>query len=149
MEDRIFEEKAPYDQSLVRVATIMPFVIMTPVFLLMAYSEPALSGLAIVLLFLIPAIILTTVYGLGVPGVVVVSHWGIVVKHGLLVRIRIPAKEILAITIEPPPWWLNYYYLYANAQWLRIGKASGLLKWWYIPTSRANRLKQVIESLQV
>jgi len=144
----IFQDIAPYDRSLVNVAVIMPIVIMSPVFLLMAYSEPALSGLALSLFFIVPAIILTTVYGLGVPGTVVVSDWGIIVKHGLLIRIKIPRKTIVSTTIEPPPWWLNYYYLHANAQWLRVGKSSGLLKWWYIPTTSATRLKLAIESIQ-
>ena len=95
----IFNDRAPYDRSLVNVAAIMPIVIMSPVFLLMAYSEPALSGLALSLFLIVPAIILTTVYGLGVPGKVVVSDWGIVVKHGLLVRIKIPQKDITSTTI--------------------------------------------------
>jgi hypothetical protein len=144
----VFQDIAPYDHSLVNVAAIMPIIIMSPVFLLLAYSEPALSGLSLVLFILIPTTILTAVYGLGVPGRVVVSEWGIVIKHGLLVRIRIPREAVVSTTIEPPPWWLNYYYLYANAQWLRVGKTSGLLKWWYIPTTSATRLKLVIESIQ-
>jgi hypothetical protein len=144
----LFEGTAPYDRSLVQVATVMPIVIMSPVFLLIVYSEPALSWMAILLFILIPTIILTTVYGLGVPGRVTVSEWGIVVKHGLLVRVKIPHEKIVSTTLEPPPWWLSYYYLYANAQWLRVGKSTGLLKWWYIPTSSASRLKMVTDSLK-
>jgi hypothetical protein len=121
---------------------------MGPVFLLLAFSEPTLRGFALALFIIVPLIILMTVYGLGVPGQVVVSDWGIVVKHGLLVRIRIPVEDIISLNIEPPPWWLNYYYLYANAQWLRVGKRLGLLKWWYIPTTSASKLKLVIESVQ-
>ena len=143
----VFEDTAPYDQSLVKVATIMPIVIVGPVFLLLAFSEPALRGFALALFLIIPLVILMTVYGLGVPGKVTVSEWGIVVKHGLLVRIKIPVEDIMSITIEPPPWWLNYYYLYANAQWLRVGKRAGLLKWWYIPTTSATKLKLAIESV--
>lgn len=142
---RIFEDTAPYDQSLVKVAMIMPIVIVGPVFLLLAFSEPALRGFALALILIIPLVILMTVYGLGVPGKVTVSEWGIVVKHGLLVRIKIPVEDIMSITIELPPWWLNYYYLYANAQWLRVGKKSGILKWWYIPTTSATKLKLAIE----
>ena len=142
----IFEDTAPYDQSLVKVAAIMPIVIVGPVFLLLAFAEPALRGFAIALFFIVPLLILMTVYGLGVPGKVEVSEWGLVVKHGLLIRIEVPVEDIVAITIEPPPWWLNYYYLYANAQWLRVGKRSGILKWWYIPTTSATKLKLAIES---
>jgi hypothetical protein len=144
----VFEDSSPYDRSLVRVATVMPIVIVGPVFLLLAFTEPALRGFAIALFFIVPLVILMTVYGLGVPGRVVVSEWGVVVKHGLLVRIKIPVEDIMSITNEPPPWWLNYYYLYANAQWLRVGKKSGLLKWWYIPTTSTTKLKLVIESVQ-
>ena len=145
---KIFDDIAPYDRSLVNVAAIMPIIIMSPVFLLLAYSEPALSGLAIILFILIPTIILTTVYGLGVPGLVVVSNTGIIVKHGLLVRVKILKDEIVSTSIESPPWWLNYYYLYANAQWVRVGKTSGYLKWWYIPTSNATKLRLAIESIK-
>jgi hypothetical protein len=145
---RTFHDIAPYDRSLVNVATIMPIVIMSPVFLLIAYSEPTLSGLALGLFFIVPAIILTTVYGLGVPGTVSVTAWGVVVKHGLLVRIRIPREAIVSTAIDSPPWWLNYYYLHANAQWLRVGKSVGFLNWWYIPTTNATRLKLAIESIQ-
>ena len=145
---KIFKETAPYDQSLVKVATVMPIVIMGPVFLLLAYSEPTLRWVALALFVIIPLLILMTVYGLGVPGQVMISEWGITIKHGLLVTIKIPVEDIRSITIEPPPWWLNYYYLYANAQWLRVGKKAGLLKWWYIPTKSATNLKLAIESIQ-
>ena len=143
-----FEDTPPYDRSLVKVGTVMPIVIMRPVFLLMAYSEPALTGVALALFILVPLVILMTVYGLGVPGDVMVSDWGIVVSHGLLIKIRIPVENIVSTVIEPPPWWLNYYYLYSNAQWLRVRKTSGLLKWWYVPTSSASRLKLAIKSIQ-
>jgi hypothetical protein len=147
-DSRVFEDTAPYDRSLVKVATVMPIVIVGPVFLLLAFSEPALRGFALALFIIVPLIILMTVYGLGVPGQVMVSEWGVVVKHGLMVRIKIPIEDIMSLTIEPPPWWLNYYYLYGNAQWLRVGKRAGLLKWWYIPTTSATKLKLAIESVQ-
>lgn len=144
----ILEDTAPYDESLVRVSAVVPIIIIGPVFLLMAFAEPALTGLALILFILIPIVILTTVYGLGVPGRVTVSEWGIVVRHGVFVRIRVPVEDIVSLSVEPPPWWLNYYYLYANAQWLRVGKRTGILKWWYVPTTSAARLKIAIESIK-
>ncbi|MFX1272820.1 MAG: hypothetical protein ACFFAX_14125 [Promethearchaeota archaeon] len=143
----MFEDSPPYDKSLIAVATIMPIVIMTPIFLLMAYSEPALTAAALILIVLVPLIVLTIPYGFGVPGYVSVSEARIVVRHGRVLCIRIPIGSIISTDLRPPPWWFNLYYLFAPSQWVHVRKSTGLLKWWYIPATSAARLKTILDSL--
>jgi hypothetical protein len=143
----LFEDSPPYDKSLIAVATIMPIVIMTPIFLLMAYSDPALTPVALFLTVLVPVIVILIPYGLGVPGYVTVTKSRIVIRHGRLLRIRIPISSIASTNLKPPPWWFNLYYLFAPSQWVHVRKSTGLLKWWYIPATSAVRLKTVLDSL--
>jgi hypothetical protein len=110
----LFEDTPPYDRTLIAVATIMPIVIMSPVFLLMTYSEPALTAVALVLIALVPLIVLIIPYSLGVPAHVTVTEKGIIVRHGRLLRIRIQKGSILSSDLRPPPWWFGFYYLRAS-----------------------------------
>ena len=143
----LFEDIPPYDQSLIAVATAMPIVIMSPIFLLMAYSEPALTAASLILILLVPLIVLAIPYSFGVPAHVTVSQKGVIVRHGKLLRIRIPSKSIISTDLKPPPWWFNLYYLFAPAQWVHVRKSTGLLKWWYIPATSGARLKTTLDSL--
>jgi len=142
-----YEDTPPYDKSLITAATAMPVVIMTPIFLLLAYSEPELTPIALILLFLVPLVVVMFPYSFGVPARVVVTEKGIAVRHGKLLRIEIPASSLVSIELKPPPWWFNIYYLFANAQWVYVRKSTGLLKWWSIPATSAARLKVILDSL--
>jgi hypothetical protein len=143
----LMEDIPPYDRSLIYVATIMPIVIMSPIFLLMGYSEPTLTAASLVLIILVPLIVLTIPYSFGVPAHVTVTEKGVVVRHGKLLRIRIPSNSIISTDLRPPPWWFNLYYLFAHAQWVHVKKSTGLLKWWYIPATSGVRLKTTLDSL--
>ncbi len=147
-EQILFEDTPPYDRTLIAVAVAMPMVIMGPVFLLLAYSEPALSGVALLLFIIVPVIILVFPFTLAVPTSVLVSKSGILIKHGLFLRIRVSSGRIISSELKSPPWWFNLYYLYPTAQWVHIKKSSGLLKWWYIPTKSARRLMVALEEIR-
>ncbi|MFX1265751.1 MAG: hypothetical protein ACFFH0_10260 [Promethearchaeota archaeon] len=142
----LFEDTPPYDRSLIAVATVMPILIMSPIFLLMAYSNPALTATEAILIVLVLLVVLTIAYGLGVPAHVVVTEKGIVVGHGRLLRIRIPSTSIVSTDLRPPPWWFSLYYLFAPAEWVHVRKSSGLLKWWYIPVTLGVKLKTTLDS---
>ena len=147
-EQILFEDTPLYDRTLIAVAVVMPIVIMGPIFFLLAYSEPALSQIAFMLFILVPLIILAFPFALAVPTSVMVSRSGILIKHGLILRIRVSSSHIISSELKPPPWWFSLYYLYPNAQWVHIRKSRGLLKWWYIPTKSARRLMAVIEEIR-
>jgi hypothetical protein len=111
----------------------------------MAYSDSELTAIALILLVLVPLIVVAIPYSFGVPAYVVVTEKGIVVRHGKLLRIRIPASSLISVELRPPPWWFNIYYLFANAQWVYVRKSTGLLKWWCIPATSGVRLKSVLD----
>ena len=143
----LFEDTPPYDRSLIAVATIMPIMIMSPIFVLMAYTDPTLAAAAAILIVLVPLIVLTIPYGLGVPAHVIVTEKGVLIRHGRLLRIRIPGPSFISADLRPPPWWFNLYYLFAPSQWVHVRKSTGLLKWWYIPATSGVKLKNLLDSL--
>ena len=143
----MYEDIPPYDKALIAVASIMPIVIMTPIFLLMAFSDPTLAPAALVLIVLVPIIVIMIPYGLGVPAHVTVTESGIVIRHGRLLRIRIPISSIISLDVKPPPWWFSIYYLFSPSQWVFVKKSTGLLKWWCIPATSGTKLKTALDSL--
>jgi hypothetical protein len=106
-----------------------------------------LTAASIILIFLVPLIVLTIPYSFGVPAHVTVTEMGVVVRHGKLLRIKIPKSSIISTDLKPPPWWFNLYYLFAPAQWVHVKKRTGLLKWWFIPTTSGVKLKTTLDSL--
>ncbi|MGY5874393.1 MAG: hypothetical protein RTU30_01495 [Candidatus Thorarchaeota archaeon] len=142
----LLKDCPPYDATYIRVGGAMVIVILGPVLFLIAYSEPVLIPLSIGLVVLIPLIVVGAPYTFGVPARVVVDKSGAKVRHGL-VTIRMPAGDISQVDIQNPPWWLSIWYLFPDAQWVRIRKSRGLLKWWYFPATNAVKFIDAVKEI--
>ncbi len=142
----ILKDSPPYDATYIRIGGVMVIVILGPVLFLIAYSEPVLIPLSLGLVILIPLIVIGAPYIFGVPARVAVDESGARVRHGL-VTINMPAEDINQVEIQDPPWWLSIWYLFPDAQWVRIRKSRGLLKWWYFPTTSAVRFIDAVKAI--
>ena len=142
----VLQDHPSYDVMYIRAGAAMVVTILAPVFFLLAYSEPALTPLSVILVILIHLLVIGAPYIFGVPGRVIVSKGGAKVSHGM-VTINMPADEIHHLEIRNPPWWLSVWYLFPEAQWVLLRKREGLLKWWYFPTTNAVKFIEAVKSI--
>lgn len=138
--EALFVDRPPYDVVLARAVSFAAFFVLSPVFILMAYTEPSYTGWLILLWLFIPLFIIAIAYLLIIPGQITVTRKNVTSKHGAW-SVKIPLAHIQDLEVlRYAPWWVNFQHFYPNAQWVHVTKSRGLLKWWYIPATSATQL---------
>lgn len=140
-EETLLIDSPPYDHEFIKVIAFACLFVMAPVFIMIFLFEPEWGYWGLVLGVLVPIFVAAIPYLLVVPTKIVVSSSQVRIKHGRLWTIRIPIERIVhSEVLDHPPWWGNFQYFFPHAQWVYLRKSSGILHWWYVPTTSATRL---------
>ena len=148
-EDPILLDFPPYDSTFIRAIAFGCFFVLSPVFIMIYLFEPNWGYWSLILWLIVPAFVYSIPYLLVVPTKVALTEEQLYIKHGKLWTIKIPIANIInSEVMDQPPWWGNFQYFYPYAQWVHITKTSGLLSWWYLPTTSAARVVLDIQRIK-